>query len=457
MSETEEGIPESLSDLLEKGGIDRAALSEILTSVHPVDLADHLEDVDLEDRVRIFEMLDPDRAAQVLTAMSDGGRAALAKRLGEEKLAPVVDRMPDFAVADIMDDLPTHQERAVLAKVGEEHAADIQQLLQYPEHTAGGRMTKNFVTVPESYTARQTIQKIQGSVDSHTVDFVYVVDDQGALKGVSSLPKLMINKPETTVTDFMRRDVTFVGPTVDQEEVAKLAQKYRLRAVPVVDTDMRLLGVVTLQNIVDVIRSEADEDIMRLSGAASRVDPVRAPFFQRLKTRLPWLAAAMILELLIAWIMLGYEGTLRTLALAYFIPVIMAMGGSLGVQSSTLVVRGLATGDITPVRALKIVENEFWVGITVGLMAGLVTGLMAYAMDMKEPTATTLGFIVFLSMFVSLTVASTMGALTPLVLARMKLDPAVASGPFITAMNDVVNVTIYLTMAWFLIGETAGP
>ncbi len=454
MPEPEGSAPENLTDLLAQEGLDPETLRTCLASMHPVDLAGDLDDVDLENRVRLFELLEPDQGAQVLAAMPHEYRVELVDRIGEERLAGVIDRMPDYAVADIIDHLPAHKERSVMARLEAEKASDVKRLREHDPHTAGGRMTRNFVAVPSDFTAGETIKAIQGSVDSHTVDFVYVVDEVGRLQGVTSLPKLMIHAPETPVSTFMRRDITFVGPSMDQEEVAKLAQKYRLRAVPVLDNDMKLVGVVTLQDIIEVIRHEADEDIMRMAGA-EHVDPLRAPFLARLKARLPWLGAAMILELLIAWIMMAYGATLEHLALAYFIPVIMAMGGSLGLQSSTIVVRGIATGDITPGKTLRIVAGEFRIGVLIGLLAGAITGLMALLMHLGVEGALTLGVIVFISMMISLCVAATMGALAPIVLQRLRFDPAVASGPFITAVNDVVNVTIYLTVATLLIVKAA--
>ncbi len=453
MSEPEEPVPENLTELLAQEGLDPETLRTCLASLHPVDLAELLDDVDLENRVRIFEVMEPDQAAQVLAAMPHDYKVELVERIGEERLSGVIDRMPDYAVADIIDHLPAHKEKSVMAKMETEKARDVEQLREYDPHTAGGRMTRNFVAVPDTFTAGETIKAIQGSVDSHTVDFVYVVDEAGRLLGVTSLPKLMIHDPETPVSTFMRRDITFVGPTMDQEEVAKLAQKYRLRAVPVLDNDMRLIGVVTLQDIIDVIRHEANEDIMKMAGA-EHVDPLRAPFLQRLKARLPWLGAAMALELMIAWIMKGYGATLEQLTLAYFIPVIMAMGGSLGLQSSTIVVRGIATGEITGGKTLRIVLGEFRIGVVIGLLAGVITGVMALLMQLRGEGALMLGVIVFISMMMSLCVAATMGALTPLVLQRLRFDPAVASGPFITAVNDVVNVTLYLTVATILIVKT---
>jgi magnesium transporter len=452
MSDPESPPPGDLTELLAAEGIDPATLRACLSAVHPVDLAELLDDVDLDNRVRIFEVLEPDRAAQTLAAMPHDYKVELVDRMGEQRLADVIDRMPDYAVADIIDHLPAHKERSVMSKLEAEKRDDVRQLREYPANTAGGRMTRNFVTVPETFTAGETIKAIQGAVDSHTVDFIYVVDEDGRLHGVISLPKLMIHSPETPVSAFMRREVSFVGPTVDQEEVAKLAQKYRLRAVPVVDVDMKVLGVVTLQDIIDVIKSEASEDIMKLAGA-DHVDPLRASFATRLRARVPWLAAAMVLELGLAWIMWAYGGTLDARALAYFIPIIMAMGGNVGLQSSTTVVRGLATGDIAAGKMIRVIASESRVGVALGLLAGLITGAMAWVMNFGDVQALLMAGIIAASMALSMSVAATMGAITPLLIHRLKYDPAVASGPFITAINDVVNVTLYLSVAALLLAK----
>src|SRR6185436_10293254 len=190
----------TLSELLEQEGMDRDKVRILLASVHPVDLAQDLDDLDLDERVRIFEM-------------------------------------PDNAVADIIDHLPHHKEKQVLLQVDTNKQADIQHLRQYPPNTAGSRMTRNFVTVPATTTARQIIQEIQGAVDPHTVDFIYITDEHNRLQGISSLARLMLHKPDEKVGDFMRKEISVVGPNTDQEEVARLAQKYRIRAVPVVDAD----------------------------------------------------------------------------------------------------------------------------------------------------------------------------------------------------------------------------
>jgi magnesium transporter len=448
-----DGEAPTLQQLLEDEGIGPDRLREMLEMVHPVDLAEDLDDLDLQDRVRVFETLSPAHAAHVLEAMPHEARVKLIDAIGEERLSAVIDAMSADVVADVIDHLPAHKEQRLLEKIDAEHRQDIRELQKHPPNTAGGRMTKNFVAVPEDFTAGQVMKALQGAVTVDTVPNLYITDPDGRLVGVCGLGSLLRHPPEAPVADFMRRDLRFVGPSLDQEEVARMARRYNLRAVPVVEADMRLVGVVTLDNLLDVVHEEANEDVMKLAGV-EHTHPLHAPFLQRLKARMPWLAAAMALELVIAWIMKGYGHTLEKMALAYFIPVIMAMGGSVGLQSATLVVRGLATGELNVGRGMRVVLAELRVGFVIGLLAGLVTGVMALVMEMRNAEAVQLGLIVLASMTLSIAIAATFGAVTPLVLHRLKVDPAVASGPFITAVNDVVNVTIYLTIATLLIVQT---
>jgi len=443
-------LHQSLIDLLASEGIDRERLREIIAFIDPLDLAEFLEDLDPDDRVRIFEVLEPERAARVMEAVPHDLRVGIVDRLGEERLSAVVDRLSADAVADIIDHLPAHREKSILAKVEREHREDIEALRRHAPKSAGGLMTTNYVAVPENFTAAETLKAIQGAVDADTIEYIYVVDADDRLVGVCSMRGVLRAAPDAPVNTLMHREVQFVGATMDQEEVAKIVQKHGLRAIPVVDGSLKMIGVVTQARILDVIHQEAGEDMMKMAGAG-HIHPVHASFAARLKGRMPSLGVALTLELMIALVMKAYGGTLANLALAYFVPVIMAMGGSVGIQSSTMVVRGLATGELTVGRGLRVAFIEMFVGLATGLLAGVATGLLAYVMEMRGPAPLMLAFIVFLSMAISLTVAVVVGTLTPLALQRMKFDPAVASGPFVTCLNDLVNVTLYLTIATFLI------
>jgi len=432
---------------------DRDTLAAALASIHPVDLAELLDDVDLEDRVRIFEVLEPGAAAQVLAAMPHDYKVELVDKMGEDRISAVIDRMPDNAIADIMDHLPLHKEKKILAGVESDKAADVQALRQYPPHTAGSRMTRNFVTVPDRTTAREVIQSIQGAVDPHTVDFIYVTDDHGHLLGISSLARLMLHKPDAKIGDFMRKEISFVGPLTDQEEVARLAQKYRIRAVPVVDADLKMIGVVTLQDIVEVIQHEASEDMHKMAGSVVG-DSLHTPTLKRYRMRLPWILLTLGGELSIAVIISKVFGnTLQKAAiLSAFMPAITATGGNVGLQCTTLIVRGLGMGTIRFTQLARILLTELRLGMMLGTTCGVVAAFAAAAIEHRQPAVVVfkLGFAVFAAMVSATGATSIVGSLEPLVLHRLKLDPATACGPFVTMFNDIFGTTVYFLIATLL-------
>jgi magnesium transporter len=441
----------TLSELLEQEGMDRDKVRMLLASVHPVDLAQDLDDLDLEERIRIFEMLDPDIAAQALAAMAHDSKVELVDKMGEGKLGAVIDKMPDNAVADIIDHLPQHKEKQVLQQVDTNKKADIQALRQYPPTTAGGRMTRNFVTVPAETTARQVIQEIQGAVDPHTVDFIYVTDEHEHLKGISSLARLMLHKPDERIGDFMRKEFSVVGPNTDQEEVARLAQKYRIRAVPVVDADMKMMGVVTLQDIVEVIQHEASEDMHKMAGSVN-VDSIDQPTFRRYRRRLPWLLLTLAGEMVIAVsIATLFRETLeRAAILSAFMPAIAATGGNVGLQSTTLIVRGLGMGTIRVSQFLRVVLTELRLGTILGVTCGVAAAGVAMLIEHSHKSVFKLGIAVFLAMISATMATSFGGALAPMVLHRLKKDPAIACGPFVTMFNDLFGTSVYFLIATLL-------
>lgn len=448
-----EESPATLAQLLEDEGLEPAQLREILEPIHPVDLAEAVGDLASEDQARVLETLGPERAAAVLEALPAEMRAAVIDRAGEDRLMGVIDAMSPQAIAEIIDHLPAHKERSVISQLDNNQREEIEDRLQYAPQTAGSKMTRNYVAVPDHFTAGQALRAIQGAVNSETVSNLYVVDENDRIVGVLGLGSLMTHTPETALSEFMRREFHFVGVNVDQEEVARLARKYRLKAVPVVDNAMRLVGVVTLRDLLDVVHEEANEDVMNVAGAG-HVHPVHSRVWARVRGRLPWLGVAMVFQLGLAWVMRGFEDTLATVALMFFVPVIMAMGGNVGLQSSTTVVRGIATGDISAGKALRVVFMESRSGAIIALLCGLVTGFTAWLMYHSEPTAVRLALVVTMSMVASIAFAGVIGSAIPFVLHKFKRDPAVASGPFITSLLDIVNVTIYLTLASILLART---
>jgi magnesium transporter len=441
----------TLTEVLEGDAGDKAALGAVLAKIHPADLADMLDEVDLEKRLRVFDMLPPDTAARVLASMPHNYKVQLVDRLGEEKLTPVIDKMPDSAIADILDHLPVHKETHVLSKVDHEMAEDIKLLRKYPPDTAGGRMTRNFVTVTPGATAREVIRGIQGAVDPHTVDFIYVVDEEGHLLGISSLARLMLHKPDEAIGTFMRKEISWVHPETDQEEVARLAQKYRIRAVPVVTEDLKMLGVVTLQDIVEVIQHAASEDMHKMAGSVV-VDSLTTPTLVRYRMRLPWIMLTLGGELFIAIVISKIFGdTLaRAAILAAFMPAITAAGGNVGLQSTTLIVRGLGMGTIRMSQFVKVLWTELRLGLMLGVTCGVAAAAVAMGIEYQYPAVMKLGIAVFLAMVSATAATSLVGAIEPMVLHRLKFDPATACGPFVTMFNDLFGTSVYFLIATLL-------
>ena len=441
----------TLADLFGSEGLSRESLREALASLHPVDLADALDDVDIENRVRVFEVLDPEVAAQVLATMPHDYKVELVERMGEEKLGAVLDKMPDNAIADIIDHLPLHKEKQILVGVDTTKLKDAQALRHHDPKTAGGRMTRNFVTVGPETSAREVIREIQGAVDPHTVDFIYVVDPEGHLLGISSLARLMLHKPEEPIGNFMRKEITFVGPDTPQEEVARVAQKYRIRAVPVVDSHLKMVGVVTLQDIVEVIQQEASEDMHKMAGSVV-VDSFTTPTFTRYKMRLPWILLTLGGELTIAVVISKIFGNTlqRAAILAAFMPAITAAGGNVGLQSTTLIVRGLGMGTIRLGQFMKVLLTELRLGMMLGVTCGAVAAITAMLIEFRYPSVFKLGIAVFLAMVSATGATSVVGAVEPMVLHRMKFDPATACGPFVTMFNDLFGTSVYFLIATLL-------
>src|SRR5262245_17342471 len=309
--------PATLAQILEDEGLDPAHLREILEPIHPVDLAEAVGDLAPEDQARVLETLEPERAADVLEAIPPEMRAAIIDRAGEDRLMGVIDAMSPQAVAQVIDHLPAHKEQSVISQLDEDQREELEDHQQYAPQTAGAKMTRNYVAVPEGFTAGEALRAIQGAVTSETVSNLYVVDENERIVGVSGLGSLMTHSADTPLSEFMRREVHFVGVNVDQEEVARMARKYRLKAVPVVDNGMRLVGVVTLRDLLEVVHEEANEDVMSVAGAG-HVHPVHSSVLARVQGRLPWLVTALLIELVLAWIISGHEDLLKEVAALMF-------------------------------------------------------------------------------------------------------------------------------------------
>lgn len=442
-----EALLEQISAVFERHGIAKESLQTLLPIIHPADLAIIVEDLEPEDQLALFQVFSAQRAAEVLDELRADTKAELLQRMEADRLAPVIQQLAPDAQADLVEMMPAGKEDAVLRLVSPTQAAQIQKLLEYAPTTAGGRMTTNFVSVRETQTAREAIAALQGALHVETADYIYAVDEQNRIVGVLTLRSLIMVGSETPVNQVMRREVITTRVETDQEEVANVVAKYDLRAIPVVDQDRRLLGVVTFDDVMDVIHEEAEEDIARLTGAGS-FDPIRDSIGRRIRGRLPWLLTTLVGELALAWMLQFYEAVIQAkIVLILFMPVACAMGGNFGLQSSTIVVRGLATGQLQLSKVFRLVLQESCVALGIGAIAGTLSGFAAWGIS-GEPA---IGFIVASGMLAGITLASLSGTMIPAACFKMGIDPALAAGPFITVLNDITCVLTYLTIAWMFI------
>ena len=305
-------------------------------------------------------------------------------------------------------------------------------------------------TLHEETKSREAINALQDQEDAEMVFYLYTLDDEGRLTGVISLRDLVTTPGETMLKDIMSKQIHVVRPETDQEEVARIVSQYNFLAVPVVDSEDRLLGIVTVDDVVDIIREEATEDFLQMVGAGKDREILLKSSWENARMRLPWLFASWVGGILAAFIIGVFDNVLQsTIALAAFIPVIMGMGGNIGTQSSTIIVRGLATGRVSIENSIKILFKEIRVGLMLGILYGLLLGVFAVFKFLD--VSPMLGIVVGTSICISMIIAATIGSLVPLVLNRFEIDPAVATGPFVTTSIDILGVACYFLIAIYLL------
>ncbi len=434
----DEATVQKVHDLLSEGRM--RDLAALLNALHPSDAADLLGRFDHDDQFRLFSLLDRKRAADVLVELDRDDREELIDRLRPDMLRGTLAEMEPDEAADVLGEM--EPEEAAQALAGLEDRRDIEQLLQYPPDTAGGLMTTEFVTLPETATVREALARARGASETTHRNYLYATDAQGRLVGRVPLIKLVVSPPETPIRDIMETDVHGVPADTDREEVADIVRRYDLLAVPVIDPQTRrVVGVITFDDAFDAADEEAAEDMFRLAGTGTD-DPLHQPIWKRAVLRLPWLLITLLPGFLVGQIMrwLGYDPG-GTTALLLFVPVMIEMAGNVSLQSSTVMVRGLATGELRGRRLTSILGNEVAVALLVGLACGTVSGLVGYIFFGHH-----IGFavVVGFSMLCGILSAAVTGTFIPLGCDRVGVDPALASGPFVTSLNDITGTLIYL-------------
>ncbi len=428
------------------------AIRKLLSNSRPEDVAAAMRHLTWAEQRRLHQSLeDRDFAAEVLSLLPEDSVRQITLDMTEEYVADLLDRMELDDATDIVRMLPDDVRARVIAEMDDEGLEDMRQLLAWPAETAGGIMSPEFFSMPDTATCGAAIRALQKSSDEFAyVHYVYVIDGTEHLVGVASLRNLVARPSNTPIAAIMTPDPITVGPRQDQEEVARYVARYDLLAIPVVDSDGRLLGIVTVDDVVDVIREEAEEDMYRMAGLSDDADPISGGTLLQTRHRAGWLLATIGGGIFAAEIIGSYESSLAQVAvLAGFIPVVMGMGGNVGIQSATVAVRGLATGHIQLGGAVSFIWREARIGMLLGLLYGTLLG--GYGM-LRFSDTPMLGVSVGLSIFMAIAGAAVLGGGIPVALSRFKIDPAVATGPLVTTLIDVVAIILYFNISKSLLG-----
>ncbi len=420
----------------------------IIADMHPADIAEIMGHLDEDERRAIFNLLPPELASDVLAELEENVKEDILKGMNTEQIAEMIHEMDSDDAADIVSELPVEQASEVLKRVPEESSEEIQELLLYPEDTAGGIMAKEYVAVNANSTVRDAIEEIRKRYqDVEDVYHVYVIDDFGTLVGMVSLRDLILAEPDTRVRDIMKEDVISVDSDMDQEEVARLFRKYNLVSAPVVNKRHKLIGRITVDDVVDVIDEEIDEDLGKIAGTGEE-SVLEDSVLEISRARLPWLILSFVGEIISAFILSSFSATMEEIITsAFFIPIVMAMGGSSGQQSSIIVVRGLATGEIS----FKDTGRRLFREIRVALLNGFILGSLIFLIISLWQHDPTFGLILGSTLIIVVLNASFIGATIPLIFKKFNIDPALATGPFIATFNDVVGLLIYFSMLSFFL------
>ncbi len=439
---------ESIKRLLRRGATSH--LIKIVNKTHAADLSIVFRSLSLSHQRELFDIIeDTEQKGILFTELDEDAFLDLIEGVELDHLVEILEQMPTDDVADLIGRLPDKMSDTILEKMKMEGSEEVEDLLRYKDDSAGGIMVPDFIALTEDTTAKKAIESLQNEhLDVEMPFYLYVVDQYGKLVGVSSLRQLVVVPSESTLRDFMTTDVFSVQTDMDQEEVAKIVARYDILAVPVVDDTNKLVGIVTVDDVIDIFRREATEDILKMAGAGEEFVETKS-VLKSTRIRLPWLFASC-LGGIVAFLIIGhFEGSISKLGyLAAFIPVIMGMGGNIGTQSSTIVVRGLATGRLQLRDIWSVVSKELAIGLILGLVYGIIIGMAAQFRYSRGALAVSVG----VALICSMSVAALVGSLVPMVFARFNIDPAVASGPFVTTAIDIISVFFYFQIATTLLG-----
>ena len=421
-----------------------AALIEYFEGMHHADIAEILDELSFDEAIYIIKLLDSEKTSEVLMDVDDDVREKILQNLSAKEIAEEVEELDTDDAADIIGELPEERQEAVMSQIeDEEHVKEIEELLTYEEDTAGSLMAKELVRVNENWTVLKCVREMRAQAEEVTrVHSIYVVDNDEKLKGRLSLKDLLIASTKTAISEVYIPNVDYVFDYDDLDEVSFKMRKYDLEAIPVIDENHVLLGRITIDDMVDVIKEEAEKDYQLAAGI---VDDVEADdnILELTKARLPWLILGLFGGLGSVFIMEGYESAMNSYKeLFFFTPLIAAMAGNVGVQSSAIIVQGLANDNVKGSLWKRLLKE---VGLS--LINGFILGIILIAVAPLMGLTTNLSLTVSISMLSVIIVASLIGTFVPIVLDKRGIDPAIATGPFITTSNDIFGIFLFFMIA----------
>ena len=432
-----------LKSALNQDNLDDAV--EMLAELHPVDIADLFESLDESEKINLFKRFDTVIAPEVIAHLSEFSQDQILSHLSPQRLGQIVDELDSDDAADLLAGVPEEVVEKVLARIDVEDSQQVRRLLVHGEETAGGIMQAELLAVPREATIAEAIDRVR--LLGENLDYLtnaFVIDPQFKVVGQLSLKRLILANPGDKVSQVMDSSFKAIPVNMDQEEVASIFQKYDLLSTPVVEPDGTLVGRITIDDIMDIMEEEVSEDILRMAGTHEDELVYGDKVWKISRLRLPWLITNLFGGLLTGYLLWLFKVALHdAIVLVTFVPVITGMGGNVGIQSSTITVRGLATGVVDLHSIGRTIFKEVRVGLLMALVCGLTIGVIA---DLWHGNPA-LGLAVGLAMAMAIVVASVMGTLVPIIFERLDVDPAIASGPFVTTANDITGILIYLSIS----------
>ena len=447
--ELEENIEEKIEEFIKEKKY--TELKALLKEMKSADISAILDDLNKEEAVIVFRLLSKEKAGMTFSYMETDMREKLIQNLTDSELKSVLDELFMDDTVDLIEEMPSNVVTRILRTVNRNDRKIINELLKYPDDSAGSVMTTEFIDLRENMTIEQALDRIRKiGTDSETIYTCYVLDKDRILKGIIDIKDILLAKEDSLIHDLMETNIISVNTLEDQEEVAKAFDKYDLYALPVVDNENRLVGIITVDDAMDVLQEEVDEDFNKMAAISPTEDGYfETSVFKHAKSRIVWLLVLMLSSAITGAIITNYENAFAAVpVLVAFIPMIMGTGGNCGSQSSTLIIRGLATDELELKDVFKILWKEIRVAVIVGVILALVNGLRIFIQYDSLQLAVTIG----LSITVTIIMAKSIGCLLPLIAKKLKLDPAIMAAPLISTIVDILSILIFFQIATLIMG-----